>query len=136
MARLLVEAVSSKFGPSFKANGIWHNPDKVTQPDLSGIRQGDELEAEINGKWVKEFEIVSRGNNVANAAPKRDRNVEKIPESRGSSNEGMVRGNALNAAFGASFTHYLSEEKLDVAEAFQKSLDVVERVIDYSNNGR
>jgi hypothetical protein len=132
--KLLVQAVS-KFG--FKANDIWMNADKKALPDLSPIRQGDELEAEVNQKWVKSFTIVSRGNAVPNgqsqstSAPKGSTYVEPV---KNNTQEGMIRGNALNAAFGPAFTYYLTQA--DVAEAFQKALDVVEKVIDYATNGR
>lgn len=133
---LKVEAVSNKFGPSFKANGIWHNPDKVAMPDLSPIRSGDEIEAEVNGKWVKSFTIISRGNAVAPtprtgpaaSAPK-SAYVSEVPAGKQGAGQAAVL-----AAFGPAFAYYLANG--DEAEAFQKALDVVERVEDFLNNGR
>lgn len=129
---LKVEAVSTKFGPSFMANGIWFNADKKALPDLSTIRRGDELEADVNGKWVKSFTVVSRGA-VADQPAKSGDSYAK-PVGNKDKEAMFVRRDAANAAFGAAFSTFVKEG--DEAEAMQKSLDVVEKVAEFIENGR
>lgn len=129
---LQVEAVSTKFGPSFCAGGIWYNADKKAMPDLSTIRRGDELEAEVNGKWVKSFTIVSRG--AVNEAPAGKKDAYAKPIANKEKDAQFIRRDAANAAFGSAFALYSKDG--DEAEAVQKSLDIVEKVAEFIENGR
>lgn len=131
MVKVIVENISNKFGPSFLAGGVWHVSDKKYPVDLSKVKKGDELEIDVNEKWVKEFKVLSSDNAIPESSP---RSAGGYAVGGGNKDVAIARATAVKAIFSSPLLYELVKEQ-DLSEAISQAKELAIEATNYILTG-
>jgi len=135
LVKVVVERYTDKHGPAFLANGTWFVSDKKYPCDLSTVKEGDELEIDVNQKWVKDFKVLSSGNTIPEStAPPRSSGGFAAGSTGTSKDVAIARATAVKAIFDSPLMYELVKES-DSSEAIGQAKGLVIQATNYILTG-
>ena len=129
-----VEAVS-KFG--FKAGGEWLNADKEKQPSFVGLKRGDKVEVEKNGKYFHSVKVIGKGevSSTPSNTPEKALGSPKVKTSTDfRTPDQIMRCEASNAVLGSPSVVVLIKD-MDVSEGQATLAQLVDKYYHYILTG-